>query len=203
MAPIRFRGARAATLGGLLAFAATGGVWAQGMAGLKPLERQPAATDLVTGLSVTYYYSIFNDVDEISQWAKYEKGEVGRPLPVLDYKVGAGEVLSSSQADGVGADIRGLIRFEEPGTYAFAALSNDGVRVNIGGKRVINDPLVHSDQYSDTVEVAIAEAGWYQISILYYEKRNTSTLKLFWLRPGDAAGSLNLVPAEALAHIRK
>ena len=203
MATIRIGGARAAVVGALLALAATGGAWAQGMAGLKPLERQPAASDLVPGLSVTYYFSIFNHVDEISQWAKYEKGKPGTPLLTLDSKVGAGDVLTSGQRDGVGADIRGLIHFEKAGTYFFATLSNDGVRVIIGGKRVINDPFVHSDQFSNNVEVAIAKAGWYPISILYYEKRNTSTLKLFWLRPGDAAGSLTIVPAEALAHLPK
>ena len=77
--------------------------------------------------------------------------------------------------------------------------SNDGVRMEIGGHRIFLDPGVHADRYSQPVFVDIATPGWYPLSLLYFEKRNTATLQLFWTRPSEEGG-LKLVPADAFAH---
>ena len=54
---------------------------------------------------------------------------------------------------------------------------------------------------SELVRVDIAAAGWYPLDLLYFEKRNTSTLQFYWAQ--EAAGeSLRLVPPDAFAHIR-
>ena len=168
--------------------------------GLKPLREQPASSTLGQGLIPTYYFSIFNLVDEIDEVAKLEPGVVGRPaIPALDYKVGSGEVLTSGRTDGVGANIKGLINFPEAGRYTMSLESNDGVRMEIGGLRIFSDPGVHADRYSRPVFIDIAIPGWYPLSLLYFEKRNTATLQLFWTRPSEEGG-LKLVPADAFAH---
>ncbi len=160
---------------------------------------QPDPTSLAPGLSVTYHFHIFNTVGEIPQWARSNDSVEGTPLPALDYSVGSGKVLTSDRADGVGATITGLIRFPAAGRYVLAMQSNDGVALSIGGQRIISDPGVHTDRFSKLVRVAIAEAGWYPLDLLYFEKRNTSTLQLYWAQ--EAAGeSLRLVPPEAFAH---
>ncbi len=169
--------------------------------GLKPLAQQPTSDSLKQGLIPTYYFSIFNLVDEITEVAKLEPGIVGRPaIPALDYKVGSGEVLTSGRTDGVGADIRGLINFPEAGRYTMALESNDGVRMELGGKNIFSDPGVHADRYSRPISIDIATPGWYPLSLLYFEKRNTATLQLFWTKPGEEGG-LKTVPADAFAHL--
>ena len=150
--------------------------FAEAVGGLKPLAEQPATRSLQPGLAVTYYFGIFNIVDEILEIAKLEPGHEGRAIPVLDYKVGSGDVLTSGRPDGVGADIKGLINFPIVGTYMMALQSNDGVRVEIGGKLIFSDPKVHADRYAKLVPVKIESPGWYPLSILYFEKRHTSTL---------------------------
>ena len=171
------------------------------LSGLEPLAKQPSSTVLRQGLIPTYYFSIFNLVDEIAEVAKLEPGFVGRPtIPALDYKVGSGEVLTSGRTDGVGAVIKGLINFPEAGRYTMALESNDGVRLEIGGLRIFSDPSVHADRFLRPVSVDIETPGWYPLSVLYFEKRNTSTLRLFWTKPGDQGG-LRLVPADAFAHL--
>ena len=45
----------------------------------------------------------------------------------------------------------------------------------------------------------IDKPGWYPISLLYFEKRNTSTLELYWQPPGT--DEFVFVPAEAFAHL--
>ncbi len=168
--------------------------------GLKPLAEQPDPAAREPGLAVTYYFGIFNLIGEIVEVAKLEEGQRGPAIPALDYKVGSGEVLTSGRADGVGADIRGLINFPRAGTYNLALQSNDGVRLELGGKLLFSDPNVHADRFSKVVPVEIETPGWYPLSILYFEKRHTSTLELYWTRPGDEGG-LTFVPPDAFAHL--
>ncbi len=52
---------------------------------------------------------------------------------------------------------------------------------------------------SDDGVGADAEPGWYPLSLWYFERKNTSTLELYWLKPGEE-GRLSFVPADALAH---
>lgn len=173
---------------------------AEVVTGLKPASPQPAADKLAPGLAVTYYFNVFNHTREIPDWAKYKDGVKGEPILILDYFVGDGDVLTSGRADEVGADIRGYMNFPVAGTYTIAMRSNDGVDLNIGGERIVYDPEVHSDRFSDLVPVEIATPGWYPLHLLYFEKRVTSTLELYWLKPGDT-GQLDFVPEDAFAHV--
>ncbi len=162
------------------------------------LDPQPAEGALSPGLKVTYYSNIFNLVEEVREWAQAEPGTAGTPLLSLDYNVGSGLVLSSGRKDGVGAVIEGLINFPEAGVYTMAMQANDGVELTIGGVTILSDPTVHADRFTDLVTVQIDDAGWYALDLLYFEKRNTSTLELYWLTPGEEGG-LNFVPPSAFA----
>lgn len=168
--------------------------------GLVSASPQPAAEQLQPGLGVTYYFNKFNDTREIPDWAKYKSGVKGEPILLLDYFVGDGEVLTSGRTDSVGADINGYINFPVAGTYTIAMRSNDGVDLKIGGQRIVHDPLVHSDRFSDLIPVEVTEPGWYPLHLLYFEKQVSSTLELYWLKPGGT-GQLDFVPEDAFAHI--
>ena len=84
--------------------------------------------------------------------------------------------------------------------YIFAAQSNDGLSVDIGGKTVVYDPDVHADRYSQPVEVEIKTAGWYPLDVWYFERKNTSTLRLYWLKPDEEEGSMTIVPKDVFGH---
>ena len=174
---------------------------AETVSGLTPAAGDLDPAKIEPGLAVTYYFSFFRRIHEIDEWAKYKDGTPGEPLPMLNYHTGTGEVLTSGSDDGVDADISGLIHFAEAGDYVLAMQSNDGVRLEIGGKLIINDPTVHADRYSELITVQIAEPGWYPLALQYFERKNTSTLELYWLKPGEE-GRLAFVPAEALAHAK-
>ena len=148
------------------------------ISGLAPATPQPAADQLQPGLAVTYYFNKFDSTEEIPGWAKYKPGVVGEPILILNYFVGDGDVLTSGRADHVGADIRGFMKFPVAGTYTIAMQSNDGVDLKIGGKRIVYDPDVHSDRFSDLIPVEITAPGWYPLYLLYFEKQVTSTLEL-------------------------
>ena len=164
-------------------------------------DPQPADDQLEPGLAVRYYYHKFRHIDELIEWQDYKDGKPGPAIERLAYRVGQGTVLTSEGTDGVGAEITGLIRLDKAGTYAFALQSNDGVRLWVGGSQIVDDPDVHSDQFSPIGEVAVETPGWYAFKLLYFERKNTSTLELYWRQPGEPPGTMPLVPAEVLAHL--
>jgi PA14 domain len=192
---------RGATARPLIAFASllmlAAPAAAESFSDLKPVTPQPAADSVAPGLAVNYVFVKASHVDDIEVEGGGEPGEV---LPQLNYQSGPGNVLTSDRSDSVGALIKGFINFPEPGRWLMVTQSNDGVRVRLAGKVVIEDPDVHSDQYSANAEINVAEPGWYELTITYFERKSTSTLKLLWQPPGKS--EFELVPADAFAHLK-
>lgn len=188
---------RNATAISAFVLSAVGGLvaWAPG----SQAEAVTSDADLKPGLEVCYIYEFVRHVDQFAEWEKHRKCEPGEPLEMLNWRVGEDNVLTSSSDNGVMAKIKGYIHLDQPGRYAFSFESNDGVRLEIDGEHILEDPDVHSDQYSPIGHFEAAEAGWYPLAIDYFERKGTSTLRFFWGPPGTE-GTLPLVPAEALAH---
>ena len=164
--------------------------------GLQPASPAPAADKLVPGLAVNYHFDIINRIKELNEKGKH----VGAPLTHLGWDMGAKNVLTSDRTDGVQAHIFGFIRFPAAGRYVFEVNSNDGVRLEIGGKRVWEDGDVHPDRLSPPIPVEVAAPGLYPIKILYFEKRNTATLEVFWTAPG---GQRSVIAGDAIVHLKR
>ena len=128
-----------------------------------------------------------------------EGGDETNTRDKLDHQGGGGKVLTSKADDGVMARITGFIHLEKAGAYKFAFESNDGVRLKIDDKMIVEDPGVHDDQFSDLGTLEVAKPGWYPLSIDFFERRITWTLRFLW-RPPGVEGDLTPVPAAALAH---
>ncbi len=155
-------------------------------------ERKP-------GLAVCYMYKFIRHVDEIAEWEKHIKCEPGAPLAMLNFDGGTGKVLTSTSDDGVLARITGYIHLAKVGAYKFAFESNDGVRLKVDGKMIVEDPGVHDDQFSELATLEVTKPGWYPLSIDFFERRVTWTLRFLW-KPAGVDGDLAPVPAEALTH---
>ena len=183
------------SVGLAIAILARSAIAAPVITGVRPAEPEPTADQLAPGLAVQYTYALMNHLDEM----KGRTFESGPPITHLDWRMGTGIVLTSKAREGVGAIITGLVRFEKPGVYGFDVTSNDGVRLEIGGQLIHEDPGVHSDTTSDRIDVRSDQPGWYPIQIMYFQKRYTATLAVRWIGPGDM-GKLTPVPASALAH---
>ncbi len=160
---------------------------------------QPAAEALKSGLAVKYFIDRFNHIDEVINASTWMKPVRGEPLPMLNYNVGAGPVLTNKNDDLVGAFIQGYIKLDQTGTYLFTVQHNDGVRVWIGETMIYDSPYVTPDLWSPNLGVDVAEPGWYPIRMIYYEKKSTSTLEMHWQPPN--ASSFEFVPASAFSHI--
>ncbi len=165
--------------------------------GLTPVSPQPAADKTEPGLAVVYYQNYFKKLDEIT---KLGKGKPGAPIMVLDHKTQDGNVLTSTAAMGVGAKITGFIKFDKPGKFIMQMVSNDGARVTIAGKKILEDDGIHGDEMSDPAELTIEQPGWYELVVDYFQRKGTSALQLLWTPPG---GSQTIVPAAQYAHLKQ
>ncbi len=168
---------------------------------LDPPEPQPDPAQLQPGLAVCYMFEFVRHIDQMIGWEGSLDCEPGPPLLELNYSTGSGNVLTSKGRDGVMAKITGFIHLEKPGIYTFGFESNDGVRLEIEDYMVVEDPGVHSDQFSDLGMIQANAPGWYPLTIRYFERKSTSTLRFYWLPPGGEPGTLPLVPGDVLAHL--
>ena len=158
---------------------------------------QPAISELRPGLAVTYDYARRVHVDDIEVLSN---PVIGKPLDNIAHRTVDGKVLTAKRAMMVAAHIRGLIRFEAPGTYTFRIESNDGVKARIGDQQIWVDPEIHSNRWSPPIPLVIDAPGWYELWINYYQKKGTSALQLVWTIPGSE--SETHVPPEVLAHLQ-
>ena len=157
---------------------------------------QPAVSELRPGLAVTYDYARRVHVDDVEVLSN---PVIGKPLDNIAHRTVDGKVLTAKRAMMVAAHIRGLIRFEVPGTYTFRIESNDGVKARIGDQQIWVDPEIHSNRWSPPIPLVIDAPGWYELWINYYQKKGTSALQLVWTIPGSE--SETHVPPEVLAHL--
>ena len=162
----------------------------------QPVAPQPAVTR--PGLVPLYFLGMLEHVDNMPRGADLAKGRRGAPITVLDSESSSGAMWDSETRRNYSVQMDGLIRFDRPGRYGFAALSNDGIRVTIDRHRVVDDPYVHATQMSPVTWIDVTRTGWHPLTVQYFQKGGTAALKLLWQPPG--ATDLSVVPAAAFAH---
>lgn len=171
---------------------------------LTPITPPPPAGSIKGGLKVWYFEEFyFKDVGELPKGEPpFSWGFKGKPIPILDRKFKGGEKFYDSGFHrGISCYIRGMIKFPEPGQYVLIANSNDGIRVFIDEKRVINDPYWHGggDELTAEARITISNPGWYRFRLKFFQRKGTATLQMFWKKPGDE--DFSFIPAEAYGHI--
>ena len=177
-----------------------------------PVEYAPLSVDniepeivslerLARGLSVVYYLEFFErHLDDFPQEGDHSFiKKTGTPVFELNHQFGQEEVFNTGTNRGVAMRMQGYLVVKEKGEYEFQALSNDGVRVFLGGKTVISDPEQHSDRLSNVGHVTIANTGHYPLQVEYFQRKGTAALKLFWKTPGT--DKFIPIPANAYVHL--
>ena len=153
-----------------------------------------------SGLSVVYIFQKYRSVDQIpTGQAAHRMGRPGKPVTMLNHQSDKeGEVFDSGRSQGVAMVMAGYLHLQKTGTYRWQALANDGIRMFIDNKMIFEDPKVHSDRLTPTGTFEVYKGGWYPVSIVYFQRKGTAALKLYWQPPGDELFSL--VPAEVYGH---
>jgi parallel beta-helix repeat protein len=108
---------------------------------------------------------------------------VKRIDPTVNFNWGDGSPVSSIAPDTFSARHAGEIVAPSTGTYTFFTTSDDGVRLNINNKVVLND---FNDHAPRTVGGAITLSAGQRVPLKleYYENYGGALLKLEWSGPG-------------------
>ena len=89
----------------------------------------------------------------------------------------------------------GVIRIEKEGTYELFLESDDGSRLFVDGKQVLDNNGLHGmDEKSAKVEL---KPGDHELKIWYFESGGDCGCKFRWKAPG---GEKEIVPAKVLFH---
>ena len=170
------------------------------ISGLIPERELSDDKVLKPGLSAIYIYKFFRHIDQMPVLdPKMTAEKVGKPILVLNYRFGEGELIfDSGVSQGIGIQMNGFLKFSEAGKYGMMALSNDGIRVQICGETILVDPNVHSDRFSPQAVLDIPKPGWYPVMIQYFQRKGTAAIEMHWKLPGKA--DFSVIPAEVYAH---
>jgi hypothetical protein len=161
-----------------------------------------ASDDLQPGLAVLYFPKHFvRHIDALPQGeAARTKGIPGPPVTNLNRRFGRGQVFKSGTNRGVGVEMNGWILLEQPGRYQFKVNSNDGFRMFIDGRLLLEDPAWHStgDRTTPAASFEVREPAWYSLRLRYFQRKGTATFQFSWKPPGEA--DFSPVPGRVLAH---
>ena len=92
----------------------------------------------------------------------------------------------------------GVLRIAKDGKYKFYTESDDGSRLYIDGKQVVDNGGLHAaEERSGEVELS---AGDHELKLEFFENTGEASCKLSWQAP---AGLKELVPARVLFHRKK
>ncbi len=114
---------------------------------------------------------------------------------VIDYNWGTGEPTPGVGSDTWSARWTSFVEFE-PGTYRFTTRSDDGVRLYVGDKHIINDWNKHPTR-TNTVTVSLS-GGEYPIALDYFDDVGHAEVRLQWERlgpPVEGSAYVTLLPA--------
>ena len=170
---------------------------------LTPITPQPPESSIRPGVNVWYFPDFkFQHVGEMPKGEPpfHNWGFAGKPILIIDRKFAPQEnVYDSGKHKEVALQMDGMIKFPVPGEYWIEAYANDGIRVYIDNKRVVNDPYWHSDEFSSKNKMEISTPGWYLFKLQYFQRLGTATLQLYWKKPGDT--DFSIIPADAYGHL--
>ncbi len=112
----------------------------------------------------------------------------GSPLtridPVVDFNWHAGAPDASLGADTFSVRWTGEVLADFAETYAFSTTSDDGVRLTVDGKIVID----HFDDHGPTLDTGslALTPGWHPVVLEYYENGGGAQIDLSWSSPSQA-----------------
>ena len=140
-----------------------------------------------TGLTARYY-------DDSSTWTPFTKCVLTEIDPDID-----GLWSSSAPNSSVGQNFfsicwSGQIQPRYSEMYTFHTVSDDGIRVWIDGKMVVDAWKSHGEQ-TDFGSIPLAAGQLYDIRVEYYQRTNRARASLFW---SSASQSREIVPASQL-----
>ncbi len=100
----------------------------------------------------------------------------------IDFRWGAGAPVAGLPADDFSVRWSRKVEFR-PGVYRLQAWADDGIRVYVDGKLVLDE--WHASNGNETYVADVALNGQRQMVVEYYERSGDASVKFWWRRIGD------------------
>jgi YVTN family beta-propeller protein len=106
-------------------------------------------------------------------------------LEAVDYDWTTGSPAGAVNADQFSARWTGALIVTATGTYRLRTVSDDGVRLTVGGVLQINNWTDHAPTTDTTVDIALTAGQRVPIKLEYFENGGGAQMRLQWLTPGS------------------
>ncbi len=155
------------------------------------------AADLAPGL-VGEYFAMDAGLADFPALAADRKPTLVRVDKDINFAGTEGEFHKTRLTTDFYARWNGVLHVEKAGTYTLATESDDGSRVSVDGKQVVDNGGPHAMiRKEGQVELG---AGDHPILVEYYQGNGGSGCRLLWKAPGGADDTP--VPGSALKHAK-
>lgn len=161
------------------------------MFGLVTLVR--AADELEPGL-VGEYFDIAEELGDYPDVAN-KKAKLKRVDKTVNFDAGDGEFEGTGLSEQFFARWTGIIKIEKDGKYKFITSSDDGSRLFIDGKQVVDNGGLHAAEEKEG-EVEL-KAGDHEIKIEFFENGGQAVCQVSW---EPAGGAKEIIPEKVLFH---
>jgi YVTN family beta-propeller protein len=108
-------------------------------------------------------------------------------IEAVDFDWGTGQPSTGVPADNFSVRWTGTLTVPTTGNYRFQTVSDDGVRLWVGGTQRINNWTDHAPVTDTSGLVALTAGQRVSITLEYYENGGGAVMRLLWLPPGAAA----------------
>src|ERR1043166_891267 len=161
------------------------------LAGASPVF---AADDLQAGL-IGEYFDIGSSLEDFPVIPPEKKPVVKRVDKTINFESTQEGFHGTQLIDFFYVRWTGKIRIPKDGNYIFTLESDDGSRLFIDGKQIIDHNGLHAmEEKSGDAEL---KAGDHPLKVEFFENDVDAGCKLFWKQPGEAR---EIIPAGVLSH---
>ena len=120
---------------------------------------------------------------------------VRRTDPQVDFRWADASPVNGIPRERFSARWEGGLTPPTTGYYTFSTRSDDGVRLALDGKRIIDQWTSHAVRTDRSARVHLQAGRRYQVRLEYYERTGAATMQLLWAGPGRRT---TVVPSEVL-----
>ena len=152
--------------------------------GDNPVTEAPSSpSSSEEGLSYAYYEGTWKSLPDFSSETPVKTGTASRITPSM-----------RKRNDKFGLRFTGYVKVPSDGKYTFYTRSDDGSRLWIGGKQVVDNDGQHAPrERSGKVKLS---AGWHAIRAAFFERAGGEVMEVYWKGPGLAKEQ---IPSKYLA----
>ena len=133
----------------------------------------PTAPAVRRGLAATYFSRL-----------GFQGRQVHRVDPQVDFAWKTGSPTNGIAHEQFSARWRGVLTPRVTGYYTFSTRSDDGVRLVLDGRRIIDAWSSHPVRTDTSGRVHLSAGRRYQLRLEYYERTGAATVRLLWAGPG-------------------